>query len=73
MVELAPVCRLNIYHGGPHLHDFPIKLNIESDKLSTLINSSAFAFKLSLNFVKEAMSQEGMSRYSQQLLLFIRV
>lgn len=50
-------------HGGTCLHDFPIKLHTwRVMNYYTLINISGFAFKLSLNFVKETISQEGTSQ-----------
>lgn len=45
------------------LHDFPIKLHTwRVINWITQINIYGFAFKLSLNFVKETISQEGMSQ-----------
>lgn len=50
-------------HGGTCLNDFPIKLHTwRVTNYYTLINISGFAFKLSLNFVKETISQEGTSQ-----------
>lgn len=50
-------------HGGTCLHDFPSKLHTwRVMNYHTLINISGFAFKLSLNFVKETISQEGTSQ-----------
>ena len=50
-------------HGGTCLHDFPIKLHTwRVTNYYTRINISGFAFKLSLNFVKETISQEGTSQ-----------
>lgn len=58
------MCRLNTcpwwHTPTPLPHQTPY---VESNKLYfTLINISGFAFKLSLNVVKETISQEGMSQ-----------